>query len=72
MPAASLLRMQEEQQSKPEQRTGPQLPAALIIVLIGLAMTLLHNPSAVRSMRLGPAWPKLTVPTKAQWLKGEL
>ena len=72
-PATSVLHVQEQQQSKPEQSTGPKLPAALIIVLAGLVMTLVwQNPSAVRSMHLGPAWPKLTVPTKDQWLKGEL
>ena len=48
-----------------------QIPAALIIVVIGLFWTLLRNPAIVGALRLGPSRPQVVVPTRHQWYEGE-
>ena len=57
------------QEGKPA-AAGPRVPAALIIVLVGLVVTLWQNPSGIKDLRFGPTMPQLTVPTKKEWLRG--
>ena len=47
-----------------------KVPAALIIVLLGIAAALWQNPRVASRLRLGPSKPQFTMPTKHQWLKG--
>ena len=63
--------MQEEQGGKQEPRPGPILPAALIIVVVGIVVTLWQHPSVLHASRFGPIWPSLTVPTRHQWIRGK-
>lgn len=65
-----MLLLQEEHGGKQEQSPSPVLPAALIIVVVGVVVTLWQHPSVLRASRFGPTWPSLTVPTRHQWLTG--
>ena len=47
-----------------------KVPAALIVVLLGLAAALLQHPHVASQLRLGPSTPRLVLPTQQQWLKG--
>ena len=52
-------------------KEGARLPAALIIVVLGVILTLLMHSGVVHTIGIGPVKPHVIVPTKAEWRKGD-
>ena len=46
------------------------VPAALIVVVFGILLTLALHPVVASSVSLGPSIPKLVFPTRKQWATG--
>lgn len=49
-----------------------RVPAALIIVLVGIICTIASNPSVLRTLSIGPSKPLTIVPSSAEWRRGIL
>ena len=49
-----------------------KIPAALIIVVIGVILTLSTSPTVLSSLTLGPSTPQVIVPSAADWRIGIL
>ena len=47
-----------------------QFPAALIVVLAGIMITLMMHPDVASSIRFGPSMPAIVMPTRGEWKKG--
>ena len=47
-----------------------RLPAALILVMFGILLTLAMHSSIVSSLSFGPSMPKLVLPTREEWATG--
>ena len=47
-----------------------RVPAALIIMILGIILTLAMHSGVARSIGIGPVKPHIIVPTKAEWRKG--
>ena len=76
MPASLVLSLDQLPRLMPCTQDGkPELPvrvpAALIVVLLGLAAALWHNPRIASQLRLGPSVPRIVLPSRKQWLHGE-
>lgn len=52
------------------QASGIRVPAALVIVLVGIAMTAGLHPEAGRGIRFGPETPHVVLPSGAEWRRG--
>jgi hypothetical protein len=48
------------------------IPAALVIVIIGVILVFAFDPSIVSTLSLGPSTPSIVVPTSAEWKTGIL
>ena len=46
------------------------VPAALILVIVGLVLTMITSPDVLSSLTLGPSKPKLVIPSLEDWLIG--
>lgn len=48
------------------------VPAALLVVVTGLIVTVAQYPTVLRSLRIGPSLPGLVIPTGRQWANGAI
>ena len=57
----------------PRTPKGPplQIPAALIVVVVGLLWTMVRRPALLRTLQLGPSLPYVVVPSHQAWLQGD-
>ena len=49
-----------------------RVPAALLVVLVGVAVAAVRHPQVLRDLRLGPTVPSITLPTWQEWKTGGL
>ena len=55
-----------------QQKTGWQIPAALIVVVVGVIWTMISHPHLLRTLRFGPTSPQLIIPSYSQWIRGDI
>ena len=46
------------------------MPAALLVVFVGIVVAIVQYPMVVRALRLGPSIPRIIVPTAGEWKTG--
>ena len=46
------------------------MPAALLVVFVGVVVAIVQYPMVVRALRLGPSAPHVVVPTLDEWKTG--
>jgi hypothetical protein len=56
----------------PVGRATAAIPAALILVLLGIVLTLSTQPGILSSLALGPSTPQIVIPTAREWQTGIL
>lgn len=54
------------------QDVARRLPAALLVVFVGIVAALVQYPMVLRALRLGPNIPRIILPTLDEWKHGEL
>ncbi|KAI8103657.1 hypothetical protein M9435_004991 [Picochlorum sp. BPE23] len=52
--------------------SGRHIPAALIILVVGIILSISFNPSIVNGLSMGPSKPDVIVPTGEEWKSGIL
>lgn len=53
------------------QAVARRVPAALLVVLVGLVVAAVQNPHVFQDLHLGPTVPTLTLPTWQEWKTGD-
>jgi hypothetical protein len=51
---------------------GKSIPAALVMVVVGIILTFAFDPSIVKTLSMGPSKPSIIVPTGPEWKSGIL
>ncbi|CAL8471686.1 g11228 [Coccomyxa elongata] len=54
------------------QDVARRMPAALLVVFVGMVVAVVQYPTVVRALRLGPSAPRIIVPTLDEWRTGIL
>ncbi len=58
-------------QSMQRAKERARVPAALVIMVLGIILTLAMHSGVLHGIGIGPVKPRVIVPTKAEWRKGK-